>query len=276
MKYVILTLVLGATAGMAAINKQGIRPAYSRQEYCANAHNPDYFKSLFYSSTNQIPWENQGGIMNKGVCWWNSLLTRNVQYLAVFRPDLPPPNTLEVDQIINWLITGNGVVEIPGYHNFSEFSLSNSDKVQRALEMYQIVDGVVGLGFLRGLVGNHIIEPVDLSRMMDETYKLVKESNWVVYQKLQIKGLDAHAWLVVDMQKTPNGYILEVVDSNNPGEVKLASFEHGMKQLPAYDSVPYTSRNDFSYRSYRLAIDNYCKRGITAADIDAAKNVYGN
>lgn len=275
MKYVILALALGSSISHGIINKNGIRPAYSREEYCANAHNPDYFKSLFYNYENHIPWKNQGGVMNKGVCWWNSMLVRNAQYLAVYRPDLPAPTRSEVDKIISWLMAGTGVVEIPGYRNFSDFAGSHFSQVQRALEAQQVVDGVVALGFIRGLLGNHIVEPTELSAKMDETYRLTKDKNWVVYQKLQMEGIDAHSWLVVDMTKIPGGYTLEVVDSNFPGDVKTVQFEHGMKQLPAYNSVPYTSRNEFSYRSYNYAIDNYCKRNMTAADLDRTQVVNG-
>ncbi len=261
--------------GFAEINKLGVEPARSRKEFCQVARDPDYFKSLFYSQKNLIAFTNDGGLFDAGVCWWHSMLTRSAQHLAVYHPHMPKPGRFQVEKIIGWLANGRGVVEIPGYHNFSEFTLDNQEFVQRALNNWQLGDGSLGLGFIRGLSGHYKVEPRVLSRMMDETYKLVKRQKRIVYQKLQMKGIESHAWLVIDMMKTEQGYDLDVVDSNYYA-LRTIKYTRGMEQLPNYKSVPYTSRNFMDQAAYNLGIYHYCKRGMTAEDIDRAAEDLSN
>jgi hypothetical protein len=264
-------LLLVTSKAWSQVQKMGLQAAHSRQEYCAKSENPDYFRSLFYSHQNLIPFTNVGGIMNMGVCWWHSMMTRNIQYLSVYRPELAKPSDSEVWTLLNQLVTNRGVVEIPGYRNFSELTRDHSAKVQKVLENWQIADGALGLGFLRGLSGSDRVSAEELKKSMDETYEIVKGKKRVAYQMLQAKGLLAHAWLVVDMTKTGNGYILEVVDSNRFG-ISHVVYQEGMEQLSEYQSVPYTGRNFIDYSGYKLARDRYCRLGITAADVENQGN----
>lgn len=256
---------------MAQLQKSGVSAAQSRQEYCSKSTNPDYFRSLFYSQQNLIPFVNGGGVMNMGVCWWHSMLTRNAQYLSVYRPELPKPSVSEVWSLLNQLVTNKGVVEIPGYTNFSEFTREHFVIVQKVLENWQMADGTLGLGFLRGISGSDRVSASELKKSMDETFEMVKGKKRVAYQMLQIKGLMAHAWLVIDMIKTGNGYILDVVDSNQFG-ISTVVYQEGMEQLSEYQSVPYTSRNFLDYSGYKLARDLYCRLGMTAADVENQQN----
>ncbi len=272
MKYIIPALLLGCSITYAEINKSGAKAATSRKEFCTNTKNKDYFKSLLYSRDNQIAFTNRGGLMNGGVCWWHSLLTRSAQYLTVYKPELPRPNSDQVQRILTQISAAKGVVEVPGYRNFNEFTRDNAQAVQTYLEAGQIVDGGFAFGWIRGISGAYEVEPEVLSKMMDETYKSVKSQKQIAYQKLQIQGVESHAWLVLDMTKTHDGYELDVVDSNYRG-VRKASFRHGMRQLPAYRSVPYTSRNAGHYRNFDWAINQYCKYGRTAEDLDTSSQV---
>ncbi len=270
----LMTLFLTSVAS-AQINKQGVEPARSRKEFCEGARNPDYVKSLFYSQENLIAFTNAGGLFDAGVCWWHSMLTRSAQHLAVYQPQMPKPGRFHVEKIIGWLSSGRGIVEIPGYHNFSEFTRDNQEIVQRALNNWQIGDGAFGLGFIRGLTGHYKVQPRVLSRMMDQTYNLVKRQNRIVYQKLQMKGIQSHAWLVIDMIKTEKGYAMDVVDSNY-SSLKTIQYTRGMEQLPNYQSVPYTSRNFLDQAAYNLGVYHYCKRGMTAKDLEYAAEHSGN
>jgi hypothetical protein len=273
MKMIIPALLLSSSFVFGEINKSGVKAATSRAEFCKQAENPDYFKSLFYSRSNQLSFTNGGGLLNGGVCWWHSMLTRTVQYLTVYKPELPKPDRTQANKIIGWLVSSQGVVEIPGYRNFSEFSYDHADLIQAALEGWQIVDGSIGLGFLRGLMGSHQVDSQKLSSMMDDTYKLVNGKKRVAYQKLQVEGVTAHAWLVIDMNKTANGYTLDVVDSNYSG-VSTIIYTRGMTQLSQYNAVPYTSRNRMDQSSYEHGIMQYCSRGMTAADLDQTGKDY--
>ncbi len=270
MKYLIPALLLSSAIAHAQINKNGVQAATSKQEFCKQAKSPNYFKSLLYSNSNQLAFTNGGGLMNGGVCWWHSMLTRTAQYLTVYRPELPKATSDQAQKIVQYLSSATGVVEIPGYKNFREFSADHYAVIQRALEGWQIADGAIGFGWIRGLSGSHKVDANQLSKMMDETYALVKKDNRIAYQKLQIEGITAHAWLVVDMTKTADGYVLDVVDSNYGG-VSQAQYTRGMTQLSAYASVPYTSRNSMDYRSYEYGISQYCKRGMTAEDLDRSR-----
>ena len=133
--------------------------------------------------------------------------------------------------LLNYLTSAKGVVEIPGYRNFSEFARNHSATVQKVLENWQIVDGTIGFGFLRGITGSHRVSPAKLKEMMDETYYSVRIKRRVTYQMLQAKGLLAHAWLVVDMRRTHNGYILDVHDSNDFG-IRNVVYKEGMDHFP--------------------------------------------
>jgi hypothetical protein len=63
--------------------------------------------------------------------------------------------------------------------------------------------------------------------MMDELYDQVQKGE-VVYQKLQLQGIDAHAWLVIGMVKTRDGYTLKIIDSNFPLETIDYVYQKGM------------------------------------------------
>lgn len=271
----LISFIFLSSFSYAEINKNGVEPAKNRNDFCRLARDPDYFKSLFYSQKNLIAFTNDGGILDRGVCWWHSMLTRSAQHLTVYQPHLPKPGWIQAEKIIGWLTSGRGVVEIPGYNNFSEFTQDYQELVQRALNNWQIGDGTFGLGFIRGLTGHYQVEPKVLARMMDQAYKLVKNEKRIVYQKLQMRGIESHAWLVIDMNKTDNGYDLDVIDSNYSA-LRTVSYTRGMQQLPNYQSVPYTSRNFIDQAAYSLGVYYYCKRGMTAEDIDRAEEYSGN
>jgi hypothetical protein len=160
-------------------------------------------------------------------------------------------------------MTNAGVIEIPGYRNFSDFTSDYADLVQSVLNRSQIGDGGFGLGFIRGLSGEFQVQPEVLSKMMDDTYKLVKGKKRIAYQKLQIEGIQSHAWLVVDMEKTANGYTMDVIDSNY-GSMRKVTYTKGMTQMYEYNSVPYTSRNSFDQQAFDVGIKKYCWGGRQA------------
>lgn len=266
LRFVLLAALVTPSA-FATINKKGVKAPTSRAEFCKNSQNMDYFKSLAYSTSNHLSFLNYGGLANGGVCWWHSMMTRNVQYLTVYRPELPKPNLEAAEKIIRQVANAQGVVEIPGYRNFYEFSLDFSRQIQSALEGWQIGDGVFGMGWIRGISGQTSLNPEELGQMMDDTYRALKKKGIIAYQMLQIKGIESHAWLVLDMVKTRDGYTLEVLDSNYEG-VREVVYQRGMRQLSQYGAVPYTSRNSSDYRTYKYAIDQYCKYGASAEDFE--------
>ena len=69
-------------------------------------------------------------------------------------------------------------------------------------------------------------------------------SDEVVYQKLQMPGVTAHAWLVLGMTQTSNGYRLLVLDSNTYSP-DTYYYEKGMTSFGYHgftNFVPYTGK----------------------------------
>ncbi len=267
----VLSSVFIFTSTYAGINKKGVtRAAISRGEYCAKIKDSEYIKSLAYNPNNQHSYSNNGGLANGGVCWWHSMLQRNALYLAVYLPNEPKPSKYEARILISDLIIAGAVVEIPGYSNFFDFTKDFSDEIQSALDTWQLTDGGLMFGWVRGVSGQTKVSPKELKKMMDESYDLVKNKNQIIYQKLQIPGITSHAWLVVDMTKLQeqDGYALEVVDSNYPGHVKRVNYYNGDVDISysGWTFVPYTSRNSFSFSGYETAAKQYCRLGITSVD----------
>lgn len=250
------------------LDKSGkVKAPQSKDAYCQNIKNEAFVRSLPYSADNQLYMQNKGGLFNGGVCWWHSMFLRNALNLSVFLPSQQKPSQDEARLIISDLIVANGVVEIPGYQNIYQFSRDFSDELQSALNTWQITDGGLGFGWVRGISGKTSIAPEKLQEMMDETYELVTKKNHLAYQMLQMPGVDAHAWLVADVVKTTSGYSLEVIDSNYPGRVRKIPYVRGTTQLSEYGGmVPYTGRNSFNKSAYKSAAHSYCKLGITAKD----------
>lgn len=235
----------------------------NKAEFCAMTAQ-DY-KDLLMKSENHLAFVNQGGIGGQGVCWWHSMFTRNATYLAIYRPELPRPTRSQAHKIIEDISANRGVVDIPGFRNLEEFSDVHRDQIQAALNAGQIVDGGILFGWVRGVTGNHSVPAQKLENMMNDLYSEVR-SGRVAYQMLQIEGIMAHAWLVVDMKRDGDGFILSVLDSNYR-DIQTVRYRRGMSWLQEYSSVPYTSRNAIDYQGYKTAKSYYCKRNMNAKDI---------
>jgi hypothetical protein len=198
--------------------------------------------------------------MNAGVCWWHSRFQRNAMVLARFRPEFRAPDEKRIKAIVKAIRKGKEVVEIPGFHNMSEFSYQNADVIQRELEKWQKSDGILRQQWIVGLVGSSNTTPEKLEKKMKELYQYVKVDGNIAYEKLQIKGIDAHAWLVADVVKTSRGYDLKVLDSNYQRTQKY-SYEKGMTSF--YHSyygkfVPYLERKR-EYKKVLKVVKKYCK-----------------
>lgn len=237
MKFLIFVLV-----SLFSLEALALKPSTSLSSFCRNSQNPEYVKSLTQDYNNLIPLYNQGGIIGGGVCWWHSRFQRNALYLTRFSPSLEKPSVDEAKQIIREIRNGKDLINIPGYQNFFEFSYAYYEEIQRELEGWQKHDAL-RFAWIKGLEGKTSVKPEKLKEIMDQTYEEVVTKNNIVYQKLQMKGLVAHAWLVVNMKKTANGYDLEVLDSNYPLQTTFYQYEEGMTNLE-YEIygpfVPYT------------------------------------
>ncbi|MCQ1058887.1 hypothetical protein LRP52_16630 [Photobacterium sp. ZSDE20] len=237
----------------------------SKKEFIEKSQDPNYFKHLagikeyFESNENLIAFKNTGGLFNAGVCWWHSRLQRAALYLTTYRPNEPKCSKKEAKKIIRNLIKGKEVLEISGFNNFAEFSIEFKEEIQKYLNLWQLFDGVLLWQWINGLSGSYETTPEKLKKYMDEIYEEVAVRKRVAYVKLQIKGIDSHALLITEIEKTSNGqgYIFNFIDSNSPDSAFTTNYTYGQTYLHLYNkSVPYLQRED-DIDKFLSAIDEY-------------------
>jgi hypothetical protein len=200
------------------------------ESFCLERKDPHFVRRLAFNYKNLLSFANRGGIARGGVCWWHSRFQRNALYLTHFSPEKPKPSTIEARDMIARIREGNSVVEIPGFENLYEFSLHFGNEIQKELERWQRHD-VLRFSWMNGLRGGTSASPEELKRQMDELYEEVESKGNISYQRLQIRGIAAHSWLVVKMEKLSLGYKLHVVDSVEPSKVAKYTYLEGDTQL---------------------------------------------
>ncbi len=223
----------------------GTTASQSMEQFCADRSDARFAKDLTTSSSNLMAFQNHGGIGNGGVCWWHSRFQRNSLYVTIYKPAEPRPTAEEAAVLVEKIRDAKEIVVIPGYRNFSEFSYNHQKQIQRELEKWQKGDGIARFNWVIGLKGASEVAPEELKKMMDELYEYVEVEGNIGYEKLQIKGIVAHAWLVVNMKKQTNGYDLEVIDSNFPGQTSIYKYREGMTSFNHYaygTFTPYLER----------------------------------
>ncbi|MBC7714856.1 MAG: hypothetical protein H7177_16030 [Rhizobacter sp.] len=233
----ILACSFGAMASTTA--------SQSMDQFCADRSDLASVKDLTASSDNMMAFQNHGGIGGGGVCWWHSRMQRNALYLTIYNPAEPKPSNAEAAEIVAKIRAGKEIVVIPGYRNFAEFSYEHQAQVQRELEKWQKGEGILKASWVIGLKGDSTVAASELKSMMDELYKYVAVDGNIAYEKLQIKGITAHAWLVVNMKKNSDGYDLQIIDSNFPSQTTVYRYTEGMTSFyhQYYGSfTPYLER----------------------------------
>lgn len=242
---------MGKTCGFAPISKN---------EFCLR----DQSRDNFYMIQNQesfIDFNNEGGLFNQGVCWWHSRLTRSANYLTVYRPDLPKPQDEdEVYDLLDRLHNLKQVVEIPGYENFETFTREWKNVVTDYLDQWQIKNGLKG-AWIRGVSGSTDPNPTYMAELMKTLYQKVAVQKRVTYLKLQYPGITAHAWLVVDIKKLTDGYLLYVIDSNYRRVITHRYYQGDGDVRPLREKgvrfVPYIEQEE-DFQKMNKAIKAYC------------------
>jgi hypothetical protein len=231
-------------------------------------------QNAFEDPLMRVGFENQGGLLNGGTCWWHSRLQRAAIYLARFRPELPKPDTRAVGQILEDLVHQRRVVEIPGYAGFAEFSREHQSQVQRELNQWQIRDGFVNQQWIRGLSGRPTLPPRKLVRRMERLYRVFQDSKPGLWIMAQMKGITSHALLLLGMQKTREGYRLRFIDSNFPDETRELEYRQGERALDLgyAEFVPYAGyRKDF--RRIAAALRKHCGRDLSFEAFQISEDV---
>lgn len=232
-------------------------PAFAN-DFCADRSVVGFAQMMISEKEHQLGFRNRGGIINGGVCWWHSRFTRNAAHLAKFVPEAARPSRREAVRLIHSIRMGQRVVEIPGYANLASFAADFQSEIQDKLEAWQRYEGFSRGEWRRSLRGSSSVSPNHLKTLMDDLYAMVSEGK-VVYQKLQIPGIVSHAWLVLSMTPTADGYELLVHDSNYL-TLQRHTYRYGMRNMPyAGDQVfvPYSEQRLELTRLER-AVTKYC------------------
>jgi hypothetical protein len=247
----------------------------TKGEFCARFQDTTILSTYSSETSNLMSFKNQGGLFDGGVCWWHSRFQRNILYLSIFRPDLNKPTSPEVRALIKEIRAGESVVTIPGFANFADFSTSYSKEIIAELESWQLYDGVILGSWIDGLKGDTSVESKVLEKMMNTLFRYVEVDKKIAYQKLQIKGITSHAWLIVGMKQGPAGFEIGLIDSNNPRMCENYTYKTGDTSFfeKHYGNfVPYL---EFTREEARLTnvAKNYCGiKGVTSSAEDSARD----
>ncbi len=237
-KLVALTLIVSSLTALAQDDEA------AKASFCDKRTESNSIQQILLDSKSKLSFSNQGGLFGGGVCWWHSRFTRNAAYIARFRPDLAAPTEVEAKKLIKSIRSAKKIVEIPGFANLYDFSRSFDDLILRELEAWQRKDGFINQQWVAGLSGSSNIKPEAMQKRMDELFVRVQLGE-VVYQKLQMPGVVAHAWLVMGMtQIEDGGYRLLVLDSNTYAP-DTYTYRPGMTSLNYHGFthfVPYTGK----------------------------------
>lgn len=261
MKITLITL-LALTSGFQAFAKE---PSYSKESFCSDRKDERFVKDLTMNSSNLMAFRNHGGIGNRGVCWWHSRFQRNALYLTLYKPNLPRPTDEEAKEIVKQIREAKDIVIIPGFRNFTEFSDIHEAQIQRELEKWQKGDGVIRFAWIKGLSGTSSVAADQMKATMDEMYDDVEVKKNIAYNKLQIPGIDAHAWLVVHMEKVQGGYNLEVLDSNSPRSTEIYRYHEGDTEFNYhgfFKFTPYLEKTD-EMDKIKKVIERRCNESIS-------------
>ncbi|MCC6276710.1 MAG: hypothetical protein IT289_02200, partial [Oligoflexia bacterium] len=129
--------------------------------------------------------------------------------------------------IIHSIATNGRVVEIPGYRNFLEFSRDWEDQIQYKLQKWQLVDGFLKQAWFGNISTSPQLPPPEMEKKIIQVAKQVHEKKQITWIMLNYPGITAHAWLVLDVNRAPNGLRFTYLDSNHPGKVMNETYLYG-------------------------------------------------
>jgi hypothetical protein len=222
----------------------------STKELCS--FKDEDFKALLSSAENRIAFSNDGGILNGGVCWWHSRFQRLATYLTVFPcPDCQKPNEFLARQYIQAIAGAKRVVEIPGYRNLQEFTKDHEKVLQEYLNAWQLTDGIFGGQWFNGLTGHSSLPADKMRAQVEKLYSSFVTSGEVLYLKMQLPGIDAHALLLFDISPWGEingagvleqlGYEMLFIDSNSLDTVR---YRYRFGDTNVSGGVPYEQRDE--------------------------------
>jgi hypothetical protein len=204
--------------------------ATSRNAFCQMSRND--FIADFFLTQNRLSFDNPAGDLNMGLCWWDSLFQRAAVYLTVFRPELPKPSSQAVSEIIHEIIKKQNVVEIPGYSAFADFSHDYQSEISRQLSDWQLEDGFLKQSWVIDLwLGGNATNASALQKKVDQVFVDFSENHFVPFVRLKLGAVVSHALLVIDVTPAPDGYQLQVIDSNFSKQTETVNYRYGDESL---------------------------------------------
>lgn len=249
-------------------------PSLTEERFCLDRQDTNFVKDLALDSNNLLTFRNHGGIANGGVCWWHSRFQRNALYLTIYKPKLDKPSLDEARELVKKIRAAKDVVVIPGYKNFAEFANANEAIIQRELEKWQKGDGIIRFAWVKGLSGDSEVAPDKMKELMDQIYEEVEVNKNIAYNKLQIPGIDSHAWLVVHMEKVSGGYNLEILDSNFNNQTEIYRYHEGDTSIDYhgyFHFTPYLEQTN-EMKKINKAILKQCNPDAYAAESKKEEN----
>ena len=156
-------LLCSLIAFLCVVNTFAANVSTTKEEFCSDRKDHNYFKELLEDDNNRLSFSNRGGLLNGGVCWWHSRFQRNSIYLTMYNPDLPTPTEKEAKKIISNIRKGKKIVIIPGFDNFYDFSRKYYSLIQKELEKWQRRDGFIRQSWITGLSGDYEVSADELA-----------------------------------------------------------------------------------------------------------------
>ncbi len=247
-------------------------------EFCNRLKNRSDIKKEALESINLMAFKNNGGLFNGGVCWWHSRFQRNAFYLLKINPTGIRPSISEAKEIIKRIRNSDEVLTLNGFNSFYDFTNFFNHEIQKELDRWQIYDGVVLGGWIDGIKGDTEVPANELESKMNELYQYVNMAHKVAYQKLQIKGITSHAWLVTDIVKTDSGFDLGYLDSNDPLSLNLYRYKKGDKSFNVRGYGNFVPYLEFKREESKLnqVAQNYCNNSysITFTESDYSADLF--
>jgi hypothetical protein len=237
----------------------------SKNEFCTRLQNKSTIKEQSLNVDNLVAFKNDGGLFDGGVCWWHSRFQRNTLYLVKINPNGNKPTLSEAKELIKRIRSSNEVLTLNGFSSFNEFTKSYQKEIQKELNAWQLYDGIVLGGWIDGIKGDTKIPASELQNKMDELFSYVEVQKKIAYQKLQIKGITSHAWLVTDIKATGSGYDVGFIDSNDPMRLNLYRYKFGDESfnISGYGNfVPYLEFKREEDKLNQVA-QNFCNTNFT-------------
>jgi hypothetical protein len=269
----LLSAFLISTAGLSL--SANSHASFSRDSFCKLTYSD--FQTRAEQQDFRLTFDNPPSWMNTGSCWWDSRFQRAAIYLTVPRPDLPPPSDAEAAQLIQKLISGNQIVELPGYGSFMGFSYQYSDWMIRAIEAWKAFDLLTLVGyFSHDIPLEQAVPEQTLAQRMASLDEQVNRKHLIPLILIRPQGdpnetgihqfTASHALLVTHLRAARDGYTGSLIDSNFPDRDIPLTYADGadVVQTPEGTFSSFVFREDFDddFVRFNQAHQQYCGKAI--------------